>query len=103
MEQKSTQLSWGALYSNIGLNGAGILTIFNCNVLHQGCEGLYLYFWAALFLGVPLFLITLFVAPTGAFRVQGPASSKRYRRLFLLNLGLVALIFIPASIATFLR
>jgi hypothetical protein len=97
--QNSTQLSWSALYGNLGLNVAGMLVIFSCNVLGQGCEGLYLYFWAALFLGVPLFVVTLVAAPAGAFRAQGPASSKRYRRLFFLNLGLVALIFLPASIA----
>lgn len=97
--QRNTRLSWDALYSNIALNVTGILVLFSCNVLHQGCEGVALYLGVALFAGVPLFVVTLAAAPVGAFQATG--TSRRYRRLFFLNLGLVALIFIPASIAVF--
>lgn len=99
--QKSTGFGWSALYSNLGLNVAGLLIIFNCNVRRQGCEGVVLYLGAALLAGLPLFVVTLAAAPVGAFRALGTSSSRRYRRLFFLNLGLVALIFIPASIAVF--
>lgn len=97
--QRSRRLSWSALYSNLALNVMGILVIFSCNVLHQGCELVAFYLGAALFAGVPLFVVTLAVAPVGAF--QAPGTSRRYRRLFFLNLGLVAFIFIPTSIAIF--
>jgi len=99
--QKSTRLGWSALYSNLSLNAAGILVIFSCNVLHQGCGGIALYLGAALFVGVALFFVILVTAPAGAFKAPSTSSSRRYRRLFFLNLGLVALIFIPASIAVF--
>jgi hypothetical protein len=99
--QKSTRLGWSALYGNLSLNAAGILIIFSCNVLHQGCGGIALYLGAALFAGVPLFVVTLVTAPVGAFKAPSTSSSRHYRRLFFLNLGLVALIFIPASIAVF--
>jgi hypothetical protein len=99
--QKSTRLGWSTLYGNLSLNAAGILVIFSCNVLHQGCEGIALYLGAALFAGAPLFVVTLVTAPAGAFKAPSTSSSRRYRRLFFLNLCLVALIFIPASIAIF--
>jgi hypothetical protein len=98
---QAERIGWGALYSNIGLNVAGILAIFISNVFWQAYGLAVLYLVSALFLGVPLFLITLFVVPVGAFRGQGPLQSKRYRRLFLLNVGLVALLFVPATSAMF--
>jgi hypothetical protein len=94
------RLSWGALYCNIGLTGFGLLTIFFCNVFRQGYKMVVLYMGGALFVGVPLFLITLLAAPAGALRGQDQGDSRRYRRFFLLNLSLVALIFIPATLAT---
>jgi hypothetical protein len=38
----------------------------------------------------------LLAALTGVFRASDQRGSKRYRHLFLLNAGVVALIFIPA-------
>jgi hypothetical protein len=100
-DEKSTRLGWGALYSNLSLNVAGLLLIFSCNVLRQGCWGGVLYLGAALFVGIPLFIVTLVAAPAGVFRAPRSGNSQRYRNLFFLNLSIVALIFIPASIAVF--
>jgi hypothetical protein len=99
--RKNTRLSWSALYSNLSLNVVGILVIFSCNVLHQGCEGVALYLGAALFAGVPLFVVTLATAPAGSLKAPSTSNSRCYRRLFFLNICLVALVFIPASIAIF--
>jgi hypothetical protein len=64
---QAERIGWGALYSNIGLNVAGILAIFISNVFRQAYGLAVLYLVSALFLGVPLFSITLFVAPVGAW------------------------------------
>jgi hypothetical protein len=90
------RLSWGALYGCTALNAYGLVFIFSCNVFRLGCGGLYLYVWGLLWIGIPLFLVTLLAALTGVFRASDQRGSKRYRRLFLLNAGVVALIFIPA-------
>jgi hypothetical protein len=50
---------------------------------------------------VPLFIATIALAPPGTFAFRQPGS--RYRRLFLLNLGLVALIWgVPAVVVLFI-
>ncbi|UOQ69286.1 hypothetical protein [Hymenobacter volaticus] len=93
--------AWLALYLNLGLNLFGLLTIISCNILHWSCAAIAYYLYAALWLGVPLFILTLWGAPSGTFTRPRLAQARRYRRLFLLNLGIVALLFIPAVVAVF--
>ena len=93
--------AWKALYTTLGMNSVGLLTIVGCNVLHWYCFGVVYYLSGALFLGVPLFILTLWGAPVGTFTHPRPPRAQRYRRLFFLNLTLVALVFLPAGIAVF--
>ena len=85
-----------ALYLNLGLNLLGLLTIVVCNVGRMSCFALAYYLYGALFLGPPLFVLTIWGAPPGTFRRPRLPQARRYRRLFWLNLGIVALIFLPA-------
>jgi hypothetical protein len=100
-KDQRTRLSWGALYGCTALNGYGLIFIFSCNVFRLGCAALYLYVWGLFWVGIPLFLVTLLAAPAGVFRGPDQGESKRYRRLFLLNISVVALIFIPAIASLF--
>ena len=95
--------AWPALYLNLSLNLFGLLTIGWCNIRHQYCAAIATYLYGALFLGVPLFGLTLWGAPSGTFTRSRLAQARRYRRVFLLNLGIVAVLFIPAFVAVFLN
>lgn len=89
-------LAWKALYLNLGLNLFGLLAIVVCNVLRVYCVAVVYYCSGALFLGPPLFVLTLWGAPPGTFRRPRLPQARRYRNVFWLNLGIVALIFLPA-------
>ena len=93
--------AWRALYLNLGLNLFGLLTIAVCNVLHWYCEAIAYYLYGALFLGAPLFVLTLWGAPPGTFARPRLPQTQHYRRLFFLNLAIVALLFIPTFVAVF--
>lgn len=93
--------AWPALYLNLSLNLFGLLTLVACNGLHWYCAAIAYYLYGALLLGVPLFGLTLWAAPPGTFTHPRLAPARRYRRLFLLNLGIVALLFLPALVAVF--
>lgn len=75
---------------NLVFNLLGFVSIVVCNLPARYYGPYLLYASAALFVGVPLFIATIALAPPGTFAFRQPGS--RYRRLFLLNLGLVALI-----------
>jgi hypothetical protein len=81
------------LYCNVGLNIYGLATLIICNVSHVYCMPFIYYAYAAIFLGVPLFIATSALAPKGTFTLATP-SQRTYRRLYFSNLGLVALIWL---------
>ncbi len=85
---------------NLVFNVLGFISIVVCNLPARYCGPCLLYASAALFVGVPLFIATIGLAPPGTFAFRQPGS--RYRRLFLLNLGLAALIWgIPFVVVLF--
>jgi hypothetical protein len=85
---------------NLVFNLLGFVSIVVCNLPAWYCGPYLLYASAALFVGVPLFIATIALAPPGTFAFRQPGS--RYRRLFLLNLGLVALIWgVPTVVVLF--
>ncbi|MBO3272339.1 hypothetical protein [Hymenobacter defluvii] len=88
-------LAWKGLYLNLALNLFGLLAIVVCNVGHVYCFALVYYLSGALFLGPPLLLLTIEGAPAGTFRRPRLPQAHRYRTLFWLNQGIVALIFLP--------
>ena len=86
---------------NLVFNLLGFVSIVVCNLPARYYRPYLLYASAALFVGVPLFIATIALAPPGTFVFRQPGS--RYRHLFLLNLGLVALIWgVPAVVVLFI-
>jgi len=87
--------------ANLVLNVLGLISIVACNLPTRYCEPFLLYASAVLFVGLPLFVATIVLAPAGTFAFRQPGS--RYRRLFLLNLGLVVLIWGVPFVLVLLR
>lgn len=85
---------------NLVFNVLGFLSIVVCNLPARYCGPALLYASAALFVGVPLFIGAIALAPPGTFAFRQPGS--RYRSLFLLNLGLVTLIWGVPAVAVLL-
>ena len=92
------RVSRSAVRFTTGLNVVGGLAIFCCNVLRQGCELLYAWCYGTLFLGIPLLLLTLLLAPAGTFRAKTLA-----RRLVWGNLAFWALLLGLAAKGVFFR
>ncbi len=86
---QANKISWVALCLNTGLNVLGLIAILICNIWRQGCDFLILYLYGILFLGPPLFLAALLMAPAGTYRVNAAP-----RWLLLFNLGIGALLLL---------
>ena len=95
---KPAQFGLYLLYCNIGLNAYGLVSIALCNLSRRHCNPAILYAYAALYLGLPLFITISALAPKGTFTTTKPAN-RRYRRLFFFNLGLAALIWLTPVLA----
>lgn len=90
------------LYTNVALNVFGLLSIALCNVMGKYCTLVISYAVGALYLGVPLFLITMGLGIGGIFAKASP-SGKECRRLFFINLALVALIWLAPVVFSYAR
>ncbi|OUJ73181.1 hypothetical protein [Hymenobacter crusticola] len=105
---KSEALGLNFVYANLILNIYGLFTAIAFNVYPKGLPfsltlgWLFMYYaWAALYLGIPLFIITIWLAPAGTF-INRTKAGAIYLRAFLLNQALVMLIWLAPFIYLFL-
>jgi len=97
---KSEEIGLKLVYTNTALNIYGIISMLAVNLYPKGSPlsltigSLFMYYaWAALYFGVPLFIITIWLAPTGIF-INRTKEGAKYLRAFLTNQVLVILIWL---------
>lgn len=95
---QAKQLSRSALWLITGLNAIGVLSILSCNVVRLGCEMLYAWYYATLYVSIPALVLAFFAAPAGTFQAKTLA-----RRLLWGNVFFWALLLALAVQGTFFR